>query len=81
MALFLIFLSLACSQSLPKLLQSYPSGKIIYQSDELGNIEILRVEISNKKIFRLTNNSANDFSPTYISALDRVGFISDKKYG
>ncbi len=81
MALFLIILSLACSQSLPKSSQSYPSGKIIYQSDELGNFEILMIEISSKNIFRLTNNSANDVSPTYVSAINQVGFISDKNNG
>lgn len=78
LVLVLIILSLSCSQSLPKPSQIYPSGKIIYQSDEFGNSEILMIEISTKKVFRLTNNSANDVSPTYIAALNQVGYISDK---
>lgn len=81
LAFLLIVLSLACSQSLPKFLQPSPSGKIIYQSDVFGNFEILMIEIRSKETFRLTNNSANDFSPTYISALNQVGFISDKYNG
>jgi len=80
-ALILIVLSLACSQSLPKTSQLYPSGRIIYQSDEFGNYEILMIENSSKRMFRLTNNSANDFSPTYIPTLNLVGFISDKNNG
>lgn len=80
-ALILIILSLACSQLSPKPSQPYPSGKIIYQSDEFGNFEILMIEISNKRVYRLTNNSANDVSPTYIPALNQVGFISDQNNG
>jgi TolB protein len=80
-AFFLMLLSLACSQSLPKSPQPYPSGKIIYQSDEFGNFEVLAVELSSKQVLRLTNNSANDVSPTYISALNQIGFVSDKKNG
>src|SRR5688572_15982059 len=80
-AFFLIVLSLACSQSLPIASQPYPSGKIVYQSDQFGNFEILAIQISNKRIFRLTNNSANDVSPTYISTTNQIGFVSDKNNG
>jgi TolB protein len=80
-ALFLVIVSLACSQPLPGLSQSLPSGKVIYQSDEFGNFEILSIEINTKRILRLTSNSSNDVSPTYIPTLNRIGFISDKDNG
>ncbi len=77
-ALFLIFSSIACSQSLPNFPQPHPSGKVIYQTNEFGNFEIISIDPDSKKTVRLTNNSANDFSPTYISDTDQVGFISDR---
>ena len=50
--LFLIILSLACSRALP--IMPFPSGKIIYQSDEFGNFDILMIKIGRKRILRLT---------------------------
>jgi TolB protein len=76
--LFLIIASLACSHLLPKSAALFPSGKIIYQSDEFGNFEILSIEVNSQRIVRLTNNSANDVSPAYIPALNQIGFISDR---
>ncbi len=81
LVLVLIFLSLACSQLLPKSSQTYPTGRIIYQSDQFGNLELFSIEIPSNRILRLTNNSANDFSPTYISATNQIGFISDQDNG
>ena len=81
LALLLIISSLACSQLLPKPSQLYPIGKIVYQSNQFGNIEIMSIELSSNRISRLTNNSANDFSPTYILATNQIGFISDKNNG
>jgi TolB protein len=80
-ALLLIFSSLACSQLLPKSSQPYPTGKIVYQSNQFGNFEIMSIELGSNRILRLTNNSANDFSPTYISVTNQIGFISDKNNG
>lgn len=77
--LFFIIFSVACSLASPTLFQSKPSGKIIYQSDEFGNFEILMIDIRSNQVSRLTSNSANDVSPTYISALNQIGFISDRK--
>ena len=50
----------------------------MYQTDTFGNFEIMSIEISSNEVSRLTNNSANDFSPTYISAINQIGFTSDK---
>ncbi len=81
LALLLFSSSLACSQLLPKSSQPTPSGKIVYQSNQYGNFEIISIEINNNDTLRLTNNSANDFSPTYISATNQIGFVSDKNNG
>jgi Tol biopolymer transport system component len=77
----LFFLSLACSEAQPKYSRPYPSGKIIYQSDQAGNFELFSINLLDYTMLQLTNNSANDTSPTYISAKNQIGFVSDKNTG
>lgn len=77
----LIFMSLACSQVLPNSSQPYPVGKVVFQSDKFGNIELFSIDIHKNTALRLTNNSSNDYSPTYISATNQIGFMSDQNNG
>jgi Tol biopolymer transport system component len=77
----LVILSLACSQLSPKSSRLYPSGKIVYQSDQSGNFELYSIDIRGGTTLQLTKNSANDVSPTYISAVNQIGFASDQNNG
>jgi Tol biopolymer transport system component len=78
---FLVFSSFACSQSLPGASRPSPSGKIVYQSDQYGNFELLSINLRTGAVLRLTNNSANDVSPAYISATNQIGYASDQNNG
>lgn len=71
--------SLACVQTLPNLSGPSLSGKIIYQSNQDGNFELYSIDVNRKVPIRLTNNTANDVSPTYISATEQIGFVSDRQ--
>lgn len=77
----LILFSLACSFSSPLTANRDPGGKIIYQSDQDGNFEIYAYDIRGATTTRLTNNTANDFSPTYSPATKQIGYISDRAFG
>ena len=44
----------------------------------MRNFELFSVDIRSNRMLRLTNNSANDVSPTYISSTDQIGYISDQ---
>jgi Tol biopolymer transport system component len=79
--LSLVFVMLACSQFSSQVSNFSPSGKIVYQSDQDGNFELYVMDIRQKSAVRLTNNSTNDISPTYISATDQIGFVSDRENG
>lgn len=72
----LVLSSLACS--FLQLFQSSPGGKIICQTDQYGNFEIIAVDIASGDIQRLTNNTANDVSPAYNPANGQIGFVSDR---
>jgi TolB protein len=76
---------LACSLSdIPQLNlnpSGKPSGRIVYVSNESGNWEIYLMDLATKKSTRLTNNSAEDYSPAYIPALNKIGFVSDRGDG
>jgi TolB protein len=78
--LLLILSSLACSQLFPKTSPS-PSGKIVYQSDQSGSFDLYSIDIRGGTILQLTNNSASDVSPAYISATNQIGFVSDQNNG
>jgi TolB protein len=71
--------SLACIQTLPPILGPSLSGRIIYQSNQDGNSELYLIDVNRQIPIRLTNNTANDVSPTYISTTEQVGFVSDRK--
>jgi TolB protein len=58
-----------------------PDGRIIYQSDQSGNMEIYLLDVAKNESIRLTNNTAVDYSAAYISALNRIGFVSDRETG
>ncbi len=79
--LFLVVSILACTQFLPELSSSSPSGEIVYQTDQDGNFELYSVDIRSGKSIRLTNNSSNDISPAFISITNQIGFVSDSKNG
>ena len=79
--LILIFSALACQNFLPGNNLNTPSGKIVFQSNQDGNFELYMFDISRSKLIRLTNNSANDFSPTYIELTNQIGFVSDRQNG
>lgn len=80
MALAIIALALALSG---KLMEPTPDavGRIVYQSDQSGSKEIFLLDLATMENVRLTNNSFEDYSPAYISALDRIGFVSDREAG
>lgn len=78
LVMFLVILSFACSQFPIGSSQQYPLGTIVYQSDQHGNFELFSVNIRSNRTLRLTNNSANDVSPAYISNTDQIGYISDQ---
>ncbi len=58
-----------------------PGGKIVYLSDESGGREIYLLDLDKNDILRLTNNASEDYSPAYIPALNRIGFVSDREEG
>ncbi len=58
-----------------------PSGRIIYVSDQSGNYQLFSMDLHNGNMVRLTNDSVNYSSPTYIKATDQIGFISDGQNG
>ena len=79
--LCVIFFSLACNFILLSNPQKSLSGKIVYQSNQDGNFELYSLDARGGTPVRLTNNSANDISPTFIAAKNQIGFISDRKNG
>jgi Tol biopolymer transport system component len=79
--LALFFPILACSQFLPDLSRSSPSGKIVYQTDQDGNFELYLIDLRSGESIRLTNNSASDVSPAFISTTNQIGFVSDSQNG
>jgi Tol biopolymer transport system component len=58
-----------------------PGGRIIYQSDQSGNMEIYLLDLANNESARLTNNTVADYSAAYISVLNKIGFVSDRETG
>lgn len=76
--MFLVILSFACSQFSLGSNQQNPLGTIVYQSDQYGNFELFSVDIRSNRLLRLTNNSTNDVSPTYISATNQIGYVSNQ---
>jgi TolB protein len=77
----LIFSSFACKFIVPDPSETPPAGEIIYQTNQDGNFELYSIDIRSGATFRLTNNSANDMSPTFIAAKNQIGFISDRQNG
>jgi hypothetical protein len=69
--LTLILAGLACKLNKQVPLQPQPTGKIIYQSDQYGNTELLSIDVRSVRTLRLTNNSANDNYPSYIRQQSR----------
>lgn len=83
-ALLLALASIACAQFLPfskTPIPSPPTGRIIYQSNQNGNPELYSIALKGGASVRLTNNSSNDVSPTYIKATNEIGFVSDRQNG
>ena len=77
--LLLVFSSLACEKFITSSSQPSLSGKIIYQSDQDGNFELYLIDLHDRDPVRLTNNSANDVDPAYISFTNQIGFVSDRQ--
>jgi Tol biopolymer transport system component len=53
-------------------------GHIVYQTNSTGNNEIYIMNTDGTGKKRLTNNTAEDISPTYIKALNKIGFVSNR---
>lgn len=79
--LFLVVSSLACSQFSPRLSRPSLSGRIVYQSNQDGNLELYMLDLYNRTPVQLTNNTANDVFPAFISATNQIGFVSDRQNG
>ena len=79
-ALALILLVWAISQN-PRVSAIDAVGRIVYQSDQSGSMEIYMLDLASMQIVRLTDNSFNDYSPAYIPAVERLGFVSDREAG
>lgn len=77
--LLLVFSSLACEKFIPSSSQPSLSGNIVYQSDQDGNFELYLMDLHNREPVRLTNNSANDVDPAFISFTNQIGFVSDRQ--
>lgn len=60
---------------------SHPGGRIVYQSDQSGNMQLYLLDLANDEAIRLTNNAYVDYSPAYIPALNKIGFVSDREDG
>ena len=58
-----------------------PGGRIIYQSDKSGSMEIYLLDLAKNESVRLTNNAAVDYSAAYIPVLNKIGFVSDRETG
>lgn len=54
---------------------SYPSGKIVFASSRDGNFEIYTMDLDGTNEERLTNNPANDTSPTWSPDGTRIAFV------
>jgi Tol biopolymer transport system component len=87
LVLGIIVLLLVLLITLPALFQNTPDvpirpgGRIIYQSDQSGNMQLYLLDLANDEVIRLTNNAYVDYSPAYIPALNRIGFVSDREAG
>ena len=79
--LVILSASLACSQFTSGFSQLIYTGKIVYQSDLGGNWSLYSMDVHGGIPARLTNNSSNNVSPTFISATNQIGFVSDIKNG
>jgi TolB protein len=44
-------------------------------------MELYLLDLANNETVRLTNNTAVDYSPAYIPALKKIGFVSDRETG
>jgi len=76
--LLLLLPILACSQFL-RIFSGPPiTGKIVYQSNQDGNFDLYSIDLQGGIPIRLTDNSANDVSPTFISSTNKIGFVSDR---
>jgi Tol biopolymer transport system component len=58
-----------------------PDGRILYQSDQSGSMELYLLDLAKNETVQLTNNTYVDYSPAYIPALKKVGFVSDRENG
>jgi Tol biopolymer transport system component len=58
-----------------------PEGRIIYQSDQSGNMQLYLLDLAKVESVQLTNNTFVDYSPAYIPALNKIGFVSDRENG
>lgn len=76
--LSLILPSIACSQFLRSLSGPSVTGRIVYQSNQDGNFDLYSIDVQRGTLVRLTDNSANDISPTFISSTSQIGFVSDR---
>ena len=58
-----------------------PTGRILYVSDQSGNYQLFSMDVRNGNLVRLTNDTVNYSSPTYLEATNQIGFISDGQNG
>jgi TolB protein len=69
----------ACSFFSPsKTISKIPTGRIIFQSDMNGNYDLFSFDLRSKRITQLTDTTANETSPAYISYLDQIGYSTDE---
>jgi len=79
--LFLAAFSLACNLITPTSSRPTPTGNLVFQSDSYGNPELFMINIETKSVVRLTNDTANQQAPTFITATNQIGYASDQQDG
>jgi Tol biopolymer transport system component len=57
------------------------TGRIVYQSDQSGSMELYLLDLASMESVQLTHNTFVDYSPTYIPTLNKIGYVSDREDG
>jgi Tol biopolymer transport system component len=69
----------ACSFFTPSnKISKNPTGRIIFQSDVNGNYDLFSYDLRSQRTTQLTDTTANEILPAYITNLDRIGYLTDE---